>query len=659
LGGLFLQKIVMFALSRPTTNDSTLRPPFWRRHVRGVLLVVVLALFLLGFLPSLRHGQVAYDIFSWRMADYYWQIPLDAGFFSRIAFALLFIALFAAAGRPTLDALLRQSVRRWLTGWVIITATLQLVLNQVDLLPGATALTGLPLVAAIGGVLAWIVTRLPFGVVLARWAHYPLLRHLRWWHAALLLGVGFGWFSSALLYHWHPLIVDAQSQIAQARLLARGQFKLEVPPALRPAIVFPVCVPTNPTFAQYPPGYLAPLAVMLRLGLPLHLLDLFAVAITFWLTAWLAGRLVAPALQRRARWVALLLISTSPFVMLLSGTMMNHVLCACLLLIALCSALQAGDALRAARPARAWLALCGLALGWILSTRPLNGVLYGIVFTCAALWYAARFPSPVNSLRGSLLRMLRYWPAVAGALPPLLGFCYYNLMTTGHPLHLAYTLADPLMHRIGFVPLPDGTPFTLWISIQRSLASMVSLNIHLLGWFTGSWLGLLACWFYLRNRPLVWVCLALLVMQVLGYGYYHFHDLVLGPRFWYEFVPLLLAMIAAGAVTALQCRALIAPWYYAALLLIAFGGGVSGFTFWREKHYTLVARHDAMQEFLANPALQYPAVIVIGPRIAETTGVYFLGEPNAPIWFLYRDQADKVRHLPALAGYHWYDYAVN
>ena len=71
------------------------------------------------------------------------------------------------------------------------------------------------------------------------------------------------------------------------------------------------------------------------LKLPLHTVDILSTGGIAALTVQLARRLAPPAQRSQASLLALLLLCTSPFFLVLSGSMMNHTWTAFLLLVVL------------------------------------------------------------------------------------------------------------------------------------------------------------------------------------------------------------------------------------------------------------------------------------------------------------------------------------
>ena len=214
-----------------------------------------------------------------------------------------------------------------------------------------------------------------------------------------------------------PRIIDATSYYLQARTFARGDFTF---PALSPSGAFRgrfLLENAQHSLAViFPPGYAAVLALGFLVHAPLAIGPLLAgaiVAATYALAKELSDRediaLVAAALSVLC---AALRYHTADT--------MSHGLCALLLCLGAWLAVRA----------RAWDALCcGLALGWLIATRPVSGAV-GVLLTLALL--------PRNPRAWSLF--------LAGLVPGVSFLLLYQHAATGsywHSTQLAYyALAD-------------------------------------------------------------------------------------------------------------------------------------------------------------------------------------------------------------------------
>lgn len=486
-----------------------------------------------------------------------------------------------------------------------------------------------------------------------------------------LAGVLVGLTSWQIIYSGHPIVTDSQSQIAQARLLLAGHWRLEVAQPLRDVISFPYAIPTVPSYSQYPPGYILTLVPLLAVGLPAQSLDFLyaglAVALTFLLTRRMAGP--------RAALAAAVLLACSPFFLGMSGSGMNHTLAMMMLTAAAFGLMPVGPA-RSPRALAALRFIGGLALGWAVVTRPLTG------FAHAAVWGVAWLELFVRAWLGRTKKMAdctknfscrtkkqserttmallvqALWVALGLAIPALI-FMFYNYKTTGHPLRMGYEVSNPAMHRLGFIN--DGPyKFTPMDALHHLAANLLSLNTLLFGWAVGSWVLLGVWWLRTRLSRGELILIAIIAFQTLLYSVYNFHDLFMGPRFMFELTPMLAILGGLGLGSLLNRRGLRAAVLWCVIALMSLGGLLEGYDFWQRKFGQIVKRHDQLDSFMrAVLPLREPTVIVLDKEDAEMVGRYFAQPPGRPaLWFVLDTQYEAARRRPELAGCRWYAYPM-
>ena len=180
---------------------------------------------------------------------------------------------------------------------------------------------------------------------------------------------------------------------------------------------------------------------------------------------------------------------------------------------------------------------------------------YGLLFTCLVFVMNVRafssgiFLAPVllyivlNQFRHRSYRLpivIFTGIIVGGAL-----LLYYQSQTTGHPLRTGYSLEFPDL-QLGFEDSGYGhTPLRGLANVSNNL---LGLNSWLTGWFSGSLLFVLL-FLLLTPKVQVWdqVLLVGCAMVISFYFFHYFQDLILGPRYYYVFAPLLLLFIARSA----------------------------------------------------------------------------------------------------------------
>lgn len=194
--------------------------------------------------------------------------------------------------------------------------------------------------------------------------HWPLLL------AATAMLLSFGYV--AFYLRGGPRIIDSTSYYLQARAMAHGYFAFPVPEPLG-SFGGRFLLPSTPRALSviFPPGYAALLSIGFLAHAPLAIGPLLAAAL-----AWLSHRLGVELSGRRDVGLVAAALSVSCAALRYhTADTMSHGWCALLLVL---------SALLACR-ARRWDPLCcGLALGWLVATRPVSGGV-GIVLALSLL----------------------------------------------------------------------------------------------------------------------------------------------------------------------------------------------------------------------------------------------------------------------------------
>ncbi|MBK7584812.1 MAG: hypothetical protein IPI67_32065 [Myxococcales bacterium] len=185
----------------------------------------------------------------------------------------------------------------------------------------------------------------------------------------LLLSIAAALLSVGYLHHYlrgGPRIVDATSYYLEARALAQGYFAFPIPdPSGSFRGRFLLTPPEASTLVVlFPPGYPALLALGFLLGSPLAVGPVLAAVLTF-ITFALARELF------HRDDVALLAATLSVLCAALryhTADTMSHAWAAILLAVSLLGALRGGRA-------TLW---AGLALGWLVATRPVTGLVCAV-----------------------------------------------------------------------------------------------------------------------------------------------------------------------------------------------------------------------------------------------------------------------------------------
>mgnify|MGYP000969845351 CR=1 FL=1 len=407
-----------------------------------------------------------------------------------------------------------------LTNWYFPREVLPPLATLVDLLTrvGALAL-GLVLVGGLLGLaMPAVVT----------WR--PGLRTLR---VGVVLGLAFfgaaSWYVATALFDRAPHILDAVAYTFQARTFAMGDLWVRAP-FVEDAFPIPFSVLSRGRwFAQYPPGTAALLAVGYWLRLPWLVEPVLA-----------AGSVLLLALATRRQYgpgtalLVVLLLVTSPFLLLIAGSFLSHVPALFFVCVALYAAVCYVE-----RP-RAWLAGgIAMALGLALLTRELVGVLYGFALLAPVMWHGIR------------LRGRRFWVDALTAGLVALGavglYLGYNAALTGQPFllpRMLFNSADVLGFGKGIGFYGEHTLASGLVNMEQQL---VSLGFYLAGWPYGFSLAVMVLPLVTRRLG-DWdgTYLSVAGLFVVVYVAEFYHGIAFGPRYYFEALPAFVVLTVRG-----------------------------------------------------------------------------------------------------------------
>jgi hypothetical protein len=436
--------------------------------------------------------------------------------------------------------------QQWRLGWVALAAAL-----------GA----GLVLGALLRGRAVRLFERL--GQALDSFRRVPFALALGLLASLLTVWVTFGIFKA------QTVLIDASVQLIQAGYFAAG--RLAAPPLELPefwSIQFMVQTEAG-WVSQYPPGQALALAVGVLVGAP-WLSGVLAMGATALFTALSMERLL-PERRVGAR-VGSILVAVSPLLLGLAAGYMSHATMAALAALAMYCALRADDG------AWGWAVATGAAVGWMVITRPLTGLIIGVVVTIGVWSRGIR-------TGGSRALLSRAAALVAGGLPFAIGFGAFNRHFFGSPFRLGYEAAAGPNHGLGFHLDPWGRPYGVADGLGYTSAELVALGRDLLGTpvpvvaLVGGYL-LIARRLSRGER----ILLAWAGLPVVASALYWHHDLVFGPRMLGEAAPAwcLLAVLAgiglvdsmrrAGGRVAWASEAMSVALLLALVYGVAYGG---------------------------------------------------------------------------------------
>ena len=275
-------------------------------------------------------------------------------------------------------------------------------------------------------------------------------------------------------------------------------------------------------FSQFPVGGPAVFALGLLLGIPWLVNPALAA-----FTAWNIHRFASRCFDRTTARAATLLFVVSPFVLIMSGSEMNHVATLAFVSLALAELARWATAVESRDVTRSAVVI-GLALGAAAAVRPMDAALAALaigVFQAVAAWR-----EPMR--RRSLLAQ-----CAAGAIPVAL-LLYANARTTGHPFLFGYDALNGPAHRPGFHVDPLGVDFTPLRALTITSGYLMKLNRYLFEWPIPGLLVIVVALAMIR-RASRWdlLLLGLLAAIVGGYAFYWFDGFFAGPRFLYAAIP--------------------------------------------------------------------------------------------------------------------------
>jgi hypothetical protein len=286
------------------------------------------------------------------------------------------------------------------------------------------------------------------------------------------------WIASGLL-ETIPHVEDEFAYLWQAEVMAEGRVAMPSPPEPESFFVPFVVDHDGLRFGKYPPGWPALLAVGAAAGAPFWVNPLLA-GLAVWLTYRLGQRLGGDL----AGLLAALLTATSPMLLMLSGSLMPHVLSLVLTVGWMLAWFDLflrppGEDLVGPRRSIRLAAAVG-SLGLMILTRPATALAVAIPFALHAVYLLVRF-------RRRFLRDVIGIGAATIALAALLPL--WQWIQTGEAWRNLYTLYWPY-DRMGFGPgiglLAEGhTLHQGWINTRLSLTAW---QHDLFGWPFLSWL---------------------------------------------------------------------------------------------------------------------------------------------------------------------------
>jgi len=333
-----------------------------------------------------------------------------------------------------------------------------------------------------------------------------------------------------------PFTSDEMAQQWHARILLSGRVAAVPEQAPEFFNTAPVFDRDGRWFSQYPIGGPA----FIALGLALNAAWLVN-PVLLGVATWQLYRFVARTRGELAARAVTLVFVTSPMVLIMAASQMNHVPALAFTLVAF-AALARWDAAERPRAAR-HATIIGASVGIVALVRPLDGALVGAAI---AIFQATRIWSR-RELAASLV-----WEAMP-LLILLAVLLWTNARTTGHPFLFGYEALNGPEHGMGFHVDPNGVQHTPKRGLALASGYLMRLSRYLFEWPLPGVL-LVAVGLVTVKRPTRWDALlaGLSLAILLGYGAYWFDGFFAGPRFLFTavFAFVYFAALAPGWIAA-------------------------------------------------------------------------------------------------------------
>lgn len=370
-----------------------------------------------------------------------------------------------------------------------------------------------------------------------RWMTMLPPREFAAWIALFMLvaSLGVAWYCFA----GKPAGGDEITQRFQSRILLSGHLAAVAEQNMEFFNGIQTAVVDGRWFSQFPIGGAGLLALGAVFGMPWIINPILAT----W-TATSVYRFARGVTDEATARVATVLFVTSPFVLLMSGSQMNHVGAVAFTMFGLASLVRWTEGVDAAG-ARVPAFCIGFAFAAAAALRPYDAAVFALVVGIFQLTLMRR---------NDVLARSFGWQLLGGAIP-LAILLYANARTTGGPLVFGYDVLNGVAHRPGFHVDPMGVDFSLPQGVHHISAYLLLLNATLFAGPVPSLLLLIAA-LALATRATRWDYLiaALVAALLVAYGSYWAESFFVGPRFLYLGVPLF-ALIAARLPEGLAARA--------------------------------------------------------------------------------------------------------
>ncbi|WP_420587379.1 hypothetical protein [Ruegeria sp.] len=365
------------------------------------------------------------------------------------------------------------------------------------------------------------------------------------------LGLAIFAFVASALLAWFafervPHVEDEVAYLFQARTFAGGALTVPAPPVeAQPALEYYLLdIRGDRWLSVVAPGWPGILSLGVLIGMPWIVNPALTGA-----SVWLAHGILRNTVGTTRADVVGLLMASSPWVLAIGASMMAHAAGLFLALLGWWLLLRPVTDRSGKAAVLAFGA--GLAMGWLFTTRPLEGILIGGL---TGLWLLLDF-------RGNIARIILYG---LGCFAAGSTFFLFNLATTGD---LLLTPQADYINRLwpgagntfGFGP-DIGPPAGDWLALDiwpghspaegllNTLNGFAFMNFEFLGWTFGSLTALWAAVLWFRHPTGFDKAMLALLVVVIGVMFFYWYTgtFFIGPRYWYVALLPFLTLSAAG-----------------------------------------------------------------------------------------------------------------
>ena len=429
--------------------------------------------------------------------------------------------------------------------------------------------------------------------------------------------------AAVFVFSRHPTSSDEIAQLWHAKILLTGRLSLPADPNPEFFAIDNV-VDHGKWYSQFPIGgpVVMALAMMLRATWLLN-------PVLAGLTVVNVYRFASRAYGQDVGRLAALLSAMCPYLLIMSGSYMNHTMVVFFTTLALAELPVWIDGTARER-VRASIVI-GLSLGVAMTIRPLDAAVASLVFGCLLLQQAV-----VRRRLSSLLIT-----AAAGALP-LAGLLIANKLTNGDALRFGYDIIWGTNHSLGFHTDPLGGAHTPARGLKSVMVALLQLNWSLFGWPIAGLVIISAALIAIKTLDRWEIVLLMWIeLHLVAYSAFWSEGHFLGPRYLFTLVPAFLILAARGIVTGVGR----APVRVRRSLLAGLGAAMLGAWVFPRPPFGPVGEARAARPLRASLKLDFDPVVA---SLQGSKALIFITEPASlrlarRLWGLGISRPDAIR----------------